>query len=133
MQFWDTSALVKIYAEEIDSEVYFALLQFPVRRASFITRVELPCALYRKQQAGDLSQLAAEHYIKEFSADVAAGEVLLAPADEAVAETAVQLISQAMQLRKPLLFRSLDALQLATFRRKIGDSEEPQRFQGAFG
>jgi len=61
LTYWDTSALIKLYAPEPDSSYFLELLaqaQQPPLSAD-ITRAEILCTLYRKEQAGDLVAGAA--------------------------------------------------------------------------
>lgn len=65
--FADSSALVKLYADEADHELVRAISLFVV---SQIARVEVPAALWRKQRLGELSPEAAHELTEEFEADL---------------------------------------------------------------
>ena len=64
--FTDSSALVKLYAEEIGHEV---VRNIDVVVVSQIARVEVPAALWRKQRLGELSADQARVLTQEFEAD----------------------------------------------------------------
>lgn len=64
--FADSSALVKLYADEAEHE--------PIRRlktiaVSQVARVEVPAALWRKQRLGDYAADVAQLLTAEFEAD----------------------------------------------------------------
>lgn len=64
--FADSSALVKLYADETGPEVVRAI---DVLIVSQIARVEVPGALWRKQRLGELSPQHARLLSEEFEAD----------------------------------------------------------------
>ena len=81
MNYWDTSALIKLYAPEPDSPYFLTLLsraEGPLL-TSDITRAEVLCTLYRKEHAGDLAAGAAEVLFARFLADADAGRIVLIP------------------------------------------------------
>lgn len=116
MNYWDTSALIKLYAPEPDSSYFLSLL----RRAeqpllsSEITQAEVLCTLYRKEHAGDLVKGAAERLFDRFSGDVAAGRLTLIPNGVDVMAEARTLVSQAYSQPQPILVRGLDAIHIAS-------------------
>ena len=71
--FWlaygDASALVKLYADEIDSDAVRGVPMFAVAQVS---RVEVPAALGRKDRMGGLTPRLTAALIADFEADVAA-------------------------------------------------------------
>jgi predicted nucleic acid-binding protein len=64
--FSDSSALVKLYADETDAEV---VRRVPVHVVSAVARVEVPAALWRKSRTGDLSVEDASVLVAAFVAD----------------------------------------------------------------
>jgi len=64
--FADSSALVKLYADEADHETVRALDGIVV---SQIARVKVPAALWRKRRMGELTSAQAEVLLAEFEAD----------------------------------------------------------------
>jgi uncharacterized protein len=64
--FADSSALVKLYADEADHETIRSLQAVAVAQ---ISRVEVPAALWRKRRLGELSTRHAQILTAEFEAD----------------------------------------------------------------
>lgn len=64
--FADSSALVKLYADEPDAALVRSQAAYVV---SAIARVEVPAALWRKQRTGELSVEDAGVLAAEFAAD----------------------------------------------------------------
>jgi len=64
--FADSSALVKLYADEDDADLVRVV---PVFVVSAIARVEVPAALWRKSRTRDLSQEDAGILVSAFAAD----------------------------------------------------------------
>lgn len=105
--FLDSSALVKRYAAEEDSELVLGLDDVVV--ASEISRVEVASALWRKHRLGELSADDADLLSRQFAVDCddAAGFVVLTALGPAVLATAARMVA-----RHPL--RAYDAVQLAS-------------------
>ena len=64
--FCDSSALVKLYADEHESNTIRSLAEFVV---SQLARVEIPAALWRKRRTGELSFQRASVLAQEFEWD----------------------------------------------------------------
>ena len=64
--FADSSALVKLYADEADAQVVRALPFFVV---SAVARVEVPAAIWRKHRIGQLSAAHAGLLTRAFESD----------------------------------------------------------------
>ena len=64
--FADSSALVKLYADEEDHQIVRRLEAIAVAQ---IARVEVPAAIWRKQRKGELSAADAQVLTAEFEAD----------------------------------------------------------------
>jgi len=64
--FVDSSALVKLYADEEGHELVHQLDAVAIAQ---ITRVEVPAAMWRKQRTGELSSEDARVLTAEFEAD----------------------------------------------------------------
>ncbi len=62
----DSSALVKLYADEFGSDVVRVVPTFAVAQ---VARVEVPAALWRKQRTGTLTARLAAALIDDFEAD----------------------------------------------------------------
>ena len=116
MSYWDTSALIKLYAPEPDSSYFLDLIahaEGPLL-CSDIARAEVLCTLYRKEHAGDLAAGAAAVLFDHFLGDIDAGRMVLIPNDLEVAQKAHTLLKQAYSQPQPLLIRSLDAIHVAS-------------------
>jgi uncharacterized protein len=107
--FADSSALVKLYADEQDHEQLRAL---PVVVVSQIARVEVPAALWRKQRMGELSAENAQILTADFEADFygAATE----PSRFAAILTTGAILDAAARLCGIHRLRAYDGVQLAS-------------------
>lgn len=107
--FADSSALVKLYADEPDTE---AVRSLPLLVVSQLARVEVPAALWRKHRIGELSASDAAVLVAAFEADYFGAE------DDparffAIAPTA-HILDQASRLLGAYGLRAYDAVQLAS-------------------
>lgn len=109
--FADSSALVKLYADEPDHEGVRMLVSVVVAQ---IARVEVPAALWRKQRMGELSAEAAALLTAEFEADWFGTEEQ-PPRFEIVRMTG-NVVEDAARLTGVHGLRAYDAVQLATAR-----------------
>lgn len=116
--YWDTSALIKLYAPEPDSSDYLRLLiQQPENLAiSFLHRVELYFALCGKESRGEISGGSAERLFQLFEQHVSAGRYYLIPWGEDVALASRQLLDESLRATPPVMLRSLDGLHLGSLR-----------------
>jgi predicted nucleic acid-binding protein len=107
--FADSSALVKLYADEPGHEHVRALGGVVV---SVLARVEVPAALWRKHRLGELEAADASDLTAAFANDFAPG------ADERPRFTIVgitdELLEQAAELCGVHGLRAYDAIQLAS-------------------
>ncbi len=107
--FADSSALVKLYADEPGHELVRALRLLAV---SQLARVEVPAALWRKHRTGELTPDQARVLAAEFEADyfgTAAGEprfLVVAPV--------TAILDDAARLTAVHGLRAFDAVQLAS-------------------
>lgn len=106
--FADSSALVKLYADEADAQV--------VRRhrllvVSPVARVEVPAALWRKSRTAELSVDDASVLVQAFEADWTDPDRWLLPIRLAPA-----VLSDAARLTGTHRLRAYDAVQLACAR-----------------
>jgi uncharacterized protein len=108
--FADSSALVKLYADEVDSAAV-RTLDGPFRVCA-LARVEVPAALARKRRAGELSAADLALLIDQFVADFH-GTPSQAPLFTAVAATGL-VLSEAADLAIGHGLRAYDAVQLAS-------------------
>ena len=109
--FADASALVQLYADEVDADVVRGLEVLVVAQVS---RVEVPAALWRKHRAGELSVDEARLLVAEFEAD------LFGTADEeprfATVAVTAEVYDDAARLVAVHGLRAYDAVQLASAR-----------------
>jgi predicted nucleic acid-binding protein len=106
--FADSSALVKLYADEPGHELVRALDRLVV---SHLARVEVPSAIWRKQRLGELDASAARLLTSAFEADWS-GTAAEPPRFSAVAAT-VRVLDGAADLCAVHGLRAYDAVQLA--------------------
>ncbi|RSM86922.1 PIN domain-containing protein [Kibdelosporangium aridum] len=107
--FGDASALVKIYADEPESELIRGI---PSMVVSQIARVEVPSAIWRKARCGELSGDEAALLVADFEADyygTADGRSRFIPVD-----ITVVVLEAAARLARRHYLRSGDAIQLAS-------------------
>ena len=109
--FADSSAIVKLYADEDGAEVVRGL---PTLTIAHLTRVEVPAALWRKSRSGSFDAPTAAVLVAEFEADLF-GTVGAAPRFTAVAVRA-DLLDDAAHLSGVHALRAYDAVQLASAR-----------------
>jgi uncharacterized protein len=107
--FADSSALVKLYADEAGHEQVRALVSVAVAQ---LARVEVPAALWRKQRMGELSADDARLLTADFEADYF-GTDSEPPRFAAVSVTG-SLLDQAARLSASHGLRAYDAVQLST-------------------
>jgi len=105
----DTSAVVKLYADEPDSHLVRGDSHFVV---STLTRVEVAFAIWRKHRVGDLSTYEARLLIDTFLIDWA-GKDATGPTFLPVAPAAI-VLDAAVSLCGVHGLRAFDAVQLAS-------------------
>jgi predicted nucleic acid-binding protein len=114
--YWDTSAILKLYAPERDSPYFLDLVgrtERPIYSSS-IAEVELLCALHRKERDGDLKPGGASALHRRFRLDCHAGRILLVPYGGDVVQEAANLMRITFARRAPAIVRSLDLIHLAS-------------------
>jgi predicted nucleic acid-binding protein len=117
--FADSSALVKIYADEPGHEQIRAL---PVLVISQLARVEVTAALWRKQRAGQLSAEQVGVLLDEFEADH--DGTVESPERFAVVPVSELIVKVAVRLTGVHGLRAHDAMQLATA--QLAKSADPE-------
>jgi predicted nucleic acid-binding protein len=116
VDYWDTSALLKLYAPEPDS-AYFLERVAKGHRALLtadLAKVELFCALKRKEHAGDLQAGGAAALSESFERDVSAGRIVAVPYGQDVFTEVQHLVKRAYAASPVLMIRSLDAIHVAS-------------------
>ena len=118
MSYWDTSTLVKLYAQEPDSTVfenYLVSLPGPLT-TSRIALYEARATFRRKESEGILQVGAAQTLDLELLQDVAAADLQLIELDADVEQEYGRVLDLCYQQTPPLLLRTFDALHLASAR-----------------
>ncbi|MFU8892889.1 MAG: type II toxin-antitoxin system VapC family toxin [Luteolibacter sp.] len=112
--YWDTSALLKLYAPEPDSEHFRDLLreQTDAIAISFLHRIELNFALFAKEQRGEISSGSAKRLFDSFHQHRAEGRFLEIPWGDDVARHAGNALDLSAQSEFPVLLRSIDGIHL---------------------
>lgn len=121
--FADSSALVKLYADEPGHGSVRALEQVVVAQ---IARVEVPAALWRKNRMGELSAGAAAVLVAAFEADWFGTEE--GPRRFEVVRMSARVVEDAARLAGVHGLRAYDAVQLATARAVRAVDESTERF-----
>ena len=116
--YWDTSALLKLYAPEPDSSDYLRLLiQQPEDIAiSFLHRVELYFALGGKESRGEIASGSAKRLFQLFEQHVSSGRYFVIPWGDDVALEAQRLLDASLNATPPVMLRSLDGVHLGALR-----------------
>jgi predicted nucleic acid-binding protein len=80
MSYWDSSSLVKLYVQELDSEEFreLALKESRVATGS-LTRHEVRTAFRRREAEGVLPSGESASLYDEFTADIAATDIVIQP------------------------------------------------------
>jgi len=112
--YWDTSALLKLYAPEPDSPAFRTLLKSRTEQpvASFLHRVELFFAFRHKEDRGELVTGAAGRLFEDYLRHVREGRFLEIPWGDDVAAAARATLEPSLSAPSPVKLRSLDGLHL---------------------
>jgi hypothetical protein len=112
--YWDTSALLQLYAPEADSERFRDLLRHrPERPAiSFLHRVEMIFALVAKEQRGEIKLGGADMLTASFLRHCQEGHYLEIPWGEDVEQQARLALESCRDQEPPVPLRSLDGFHL---------------------
>ena len=115
MVFWDTSALLKLYVAEPDSNAFALLAQRagPLTISPWTTH-ELLCGLHRKELLRDLRRGGAEAIYQRILRQIAAGALHVISHTTTVTQRTTEVIRVCYGARKPVAIRTLDALQLGS-------------------
>ena len=116
MNYWDTSTLTKLYVREADSTYFLRLSQASQSPliTSDISRQEMLCVLYRKEQSHDLKPRAAAKLFTKFLEDEEAGRILTIPNGKDVVTASELIVQKIYKHIPPMILRSLDTIHLAS-------------------
>jgi predicted nucleic acid-binding protein len=124
MSYWDTSAVVKLYAKESDSAIFESYLA-SVPSALVTSRIalfEARATFRRKESEGILRAGAAQTLYSELLQDVAAAEVQLIELGADIEKEYGEVLNLCYEQTPPHLLRTLDVLHLASGR-AAGETE----------
>jgi len=116
--YWDTSAILKLYAPEPDSTDYRQLLirQPEDVAISFLHHVELYFALRAKETRGEIALGWAKQLFQKFEEHVSNGRYSVIPWSETVGVEARRFLDECASAAPPVMLRSLDGLHLGALR-----------------
>lgn len=116
MTYWDTSALLKLYVAERDSAYFLGLIAETEHQicSSAMAITEALCALYGKEQRGELKRGAASGILRELIADTEAGRIVAIPYGRDIVSQAEKVVKLAAERTRPVMIRSLDAVHVAS-------------------
>jgi predicted nucleic acid-binding protein len=118
MAYWDTSALVKLYVEEPDSQRYRQILRqsFDPPHTSILTLTELYKVFWAKKVDHGLSSQGPDALIQEISEAVERGHIRLISCDRQLLIQFHPIISNCYSRPRPMRLRSADGIHLASAR-----------------
>lgn len=116
MDYWDTSALFKLYAQEADSEWFSDYLSRSdsIVHSSAITAVEIVSASYRQLRAKNLNPSVSSKIAEKLKKDRDARLLIQIPCSDDVVSQAQQVIERAAHHHPPIMIRSMDAIHVAS-------------------
>jgi predicted nucleic acid-binding protein len=116
MNYWDTSAIIKLYVPEPDSGAFLDLLTAahePIA-TSIVANVEMLCALHRKERGADLRSGGAARLYRKFLDDCEEGRIIQVPFGADVVRHTEEIVRIAHQSSNSIMIRSLDAVHIAS-------------------
>lgn len=114
--YWDTSALLKLYAAEADSSAYTRqfVAQHEDIAVGFLHRVEMHYALRGKEARGEIVPGSAKTLFSSFARHLAEGRFFLVPGGDDVEENSRQVLDRCLAAMPPVMVRTLDGLHLGS-------------------
>jgi predicted nucleic acid-binding protein len=116
MAFWDTSALLKLYVREPDSERFSQMMRTSADYPSIsqLTLAEMHRAFWAKAFARVISKQRAETTYREFRADAEAAVFEVIPFRGDVQQEFERVVAVCYRTRPTVPIRTLDGLFLAS-------------------
>jgi predicted nucleic acid-binding protein len=114
--YWDSSAILKLYVTEPDSDYFMALAGAKHVRvhSSAILTVEALCAFSRKEQEGRITPHVAARVYQDLARHIEAGRIVLSPYGPGIVTEAHRVLTLIRQTKTPRVLRSLDLIHLAS-------------------
>lgn len=113
MQYWDTSALLKLYVPEPDSSRFSAHVTGSAIYTSELARWELFRALLRKEMEQAIPPLSAEAVFSRILSDANSKRVVWLACDTVIEAAFRKLVAQLHRRKPPIVIRTMDAIHLA--------------------
>ena len=115
MSYWDSSALVKLYVQELDS-TEFRELALNARRVATgsLTRHEVRTVFRRREAEGVLPSGEAAALYEELTADIAAADIVIQPETPDTEREFGAVLEVCFLQTPPTFIRINDALHLAS-------------------
>ena len=115
MSYWDTSALVKLYAIEPDSGDFIARsLAAPPLHTCRLAEYELRATLRRKEAEGVLTAGATESFLLEFQGDHLLDAIVIHEESDATRAIYEEVLEKCYTQSPPVFVRTADAIHIAT-------------------
>lgn len=116
MAFWDTSALVKLYVRERDSDRFREMMRISaeVPVISQLSLAEMHRALWAKELARAIPEKRAEPTYEKFRYDLEAGSMEIVPFGREVQNEFDRIVLLCYRTRPVVPIRALDGLILAS-------------------
>lgn len=115
MSCWDTSALLKLYLQEVDSATFRQLAAASARIAiSAIVRYEAETVFRRKEADGAIPMGEADVFQQQFDSDAQLGAVNNIPLGAKVERMFSDVLKKCLARTPPVFVRASDAMQIAT-------------------
>ena len=115
MSYWDSSALVKLYVQELDSTEFRELAVNANRVATgSLTRHEVRTVFRRREAEGVLPSGEAAALYDELTADIAAADIVIQPETADMEREFGTVLEACFSQKPPTFIRTNDALHLAS-------------------
>lgn len=118
MAYWDTSALVKLYVKEPDSQAFenYALNAATSPVISRIALYEAHATFQRKEAEGNLTAGSTQRLLAQFLIEIGAGLLHVIEFGTDVEREYSDVLRRCYQHTQPLWLRTIDAIHLASAR-----------------
>jgi predicted nucleic acid-binding protein len=115
MSYWDSSALAKLYVQELDSSEFQTLAREASRVATgSLARYEVRTVFRRREAEGVLPRGEAEALYGELHADIAAADILIQTETADMEREFGVVLEACFSQTPPTFIRTNDALHLAS-------------------